>query len=55
LRNHGCTERYCHRTIGFNSRLDELQAVVLRAKLKRIDSYNSARRRLARLYTDALA
>lgn len=55
LRNHGCSQQYCHDSIGLNSRLDELQAVVLRAKLKRITRYNSARRRVARLYASALA
>jgi len=41
-RNHGSDVRYYHDVIGYNSRLDELQAVVLRAKLKRIDQYNAA-------------
>ena len=50
LRNHGSRERYRHSVIGFNSRLDELQAVVLRVKLKRIATYNEGRRRVARLY-----
>ena len=54
-RNHGSKERYYHDVIGYNSRLDELQAVVLRAKLKRIDQYNSARRRAAKLYSELLA
>ncbi|MEW6721168.1 MAG: DegT/DnrJ/EryC1/StrS family aminotransferase [Thermodesulfobacteriota bacterium] len=51
LRNHGSKVRYHHSVIGFNSRLDELQAVVLRVKLKRIDSFNEGRRRVARLYS----
>jgi dTDP-4-amino-4,6-dideoxygalactose transaminase len=55
LRNHGSRVRYHHEVIGFNSRLDEIQAVVLRAKLKRIDRYNAGRRRVARLYTALLA
>lgn len=55
LRNHGSNVRYYHDVIGFNSRLDELQAVVLRAKLKRIDQYNAARRHAAHLYTELLA
>jgi dTDP-4-amino-4,6-dideoxygalactose transaminase len=55
LRNHGSRQRYHHGVIGFNSRLDEIQAVVLRAKLKRIDSYNRNRRRVAGLYSRLLA
>jgi dTDP-4-amino-4,6-dideoxygalactose transaminase len=54
LRNHGSRIRYHHETIGYNSRLDEIQAVVLRAKLKRISFYNEGRRRVARLYTSLL-
>jgi len=55
FRNHGSDVRYYHDVIGYNSRLDELQAVVLRAKLKRIDQYNAARRHAARLYSKLLA
>lgn len=55
LRNHGSRQRYHHGVIGYNSRLDEIQAVVLRAKLKRIDSYNENRRRVAALYSELLA
>jgi dTDP-4-amino-4,6-dideoxygalactose transaminase len=54
LRNHGSKVRYYHSVIGYNSRLDELQAVILRAKLKRIDSYNQNRRRVAHLYSELL-
>jgi dTDP-4-amino-4,6-dideoxygalactose transaminase len=54
LRNHGSNVRYHHEVIGYNSRLDELQAVVLRAKLKRIEEYNEKRREVARLYTHQL-
>jgi dTDP-4-amino-4,6-dideoxygalactose transaminase len=54
-RNHGSNVRYYHDVIGYNSRLDELQAVVLRAKLKRIDQYNAARRHAAHLYSELLA
>ena len=55
LRNHGSRKTYFHETLGFNSRLDELQAVVLRAKLKRIESYNEARRCNAQRYNSHLA
>jgi len=54
LRNHGSRERYHHHVIGYNSRLDEMQAVILRAKLKRIDSFNAGRRRAAHAYSAAL-
>jgi dTDP-4-amino-4,6-dideoxygalactose transaminase len=55
LRNHGSDVRYYHDIIGYNSRLDEMQAVVLRAKLKHIDKYNQERRRVAHLYSELLA
>jgi UDP-N-acetyl-3-dehydro-alpha-D-glucosamine 3-aminotranferase len=55
LRNHGSKVRYHHSAIGYNSRLDELQAVILRVKLKRIDHYNAGRRRVAHRYTELLA
>lgn len=55
LRNHGSDVRYYHDEIGYNSRLDDMQAVVLRAKLKRIDQYNQARRHAAHLYSELMA
>jgi len=55
LRNHGSNVRYYHDAIGFNSRLDEMQAVILRVKLKRIEQYNQGRRRAAHLYSSLLA
>ena len=55
LRNHGSREQYHHDVIGFNSRLDELQAVILRIKLKHIDEYNRRRREVAETYTRLLA
>jgi len=55
LRNHGSDVRYYHDVIGYNSRLDDIQAVVLRAKLKRIDRYNQARRQAAHLYSQLMA
>jgi dTDP-4-amino-4,6-dideoxygalactose transaminase len=55
LRNHGSKVRYHHSVIGYNSRLDELQAVILRVKLKQIDRFNTERRRVAHLYSQLLA
>ncbi len=55
LRNHGSRERYHHNVIGYNSRLDELQAIILRIKLKHIDDYNQNRRRVAHRYSSALS
>ena len=43
LRNYGSPQKYHHPIIGFNSRLDTLQAAVLRAKLPHVDAYNAAR------------
>jgi len=54
LRNHGSKVRYYHSEIGYNSRLDELQAVVLRAKLPQIDNYNQNRRKVAAAYAAGL-
>ncbi len=53
LRNHGSRQRYYHEEIGWNSRLDALQAAVLRIKLKHIDRWNQQRRAAAAKY-DAL-
>jgi len=55
LRNHGSKATYIHSTIGFNSRLDEIQAGILLVKFKRIDIYNEKRRSRAELYTRALS
>jgi len=55
LRNHGSKVRYHHSVIGYNSRLDEIQAVILRVKLKQIKQYNEGRRRVAHLYSQLLA
>ncbi|ARN79503.1 transcriptional regulator [Nonlabens spongiae] len=53
--NHGMYERYHHDVVGVNSRLDSMQATVLRAKLPHLDTYNNARRAAARKYTQAFA
>ncbi|MGZ8176133.1 MULTISPECIES: DegT/DnrJ/EryC1/StrS family aminotransferase [Methylobacter] len=55
LHNHGSEVRYYHDVIGYNSRLDEMQAVILRAKLKRIDQYNKGRRHAGHLYSKLMA
>jgi dTDP-4-amino-4,6-dideoxygalactose transaminase len=55
LRNHGSKERYYHDVVGYNSRLDELQAVILRAKFKHLPEYNQQRRRVAHRYSQNLA
>jgi len=54
LRNHGSKVRYHHDIIGYNSRLDELQAVILRIKLKHITDFNNSRRRAAHHYSASL-
>ena len=51
--NHGMTRRYYHDHIGINSRLDTIQAAVLRVKLKYLDSYNKRRQQLAEKYDKA--
>jgi dTDP-4-amino-4,6-dideoxygalactose transaminase len=52
--NHGMYERYHHDVVGVNSRLDSLQAAVLRAKLPQLDGYNKARQEAAQKYSRAL-
>jgi dTDP-4-amino-4,6-dideoxygalactose transaminase len=54
LRNYGQTRRYYHTTKGFNSRLDELQAAILRAKLPHLEKWNDRRCELARRYDELL-
>ncbi|MFA5339667.1 MAG: DegT/DnrJ/EryC1/StrS family aminotransferase [Candidatus Omnitrophota bacterium] len=50
LRAHGQADRYRHETEGRNSRLDEIQAAILRIKLRHLDEWNESRRKNARLY-----
>jgi dTDP-4-amino-4,6-dideoxygalactose transaminase len=54
LRNYGSTVKYSNDLRGFNSRLDPLQAAVLRTKLKYLDSWNDRRTRIAESYTHGL-
>jgi dTDP-4-amino-4,6-dideoxygalactose transaminase len=51
---HGSSAKYVHDRIGVNSRLDAIQATVLRAKLRRLDRWNAARRAAATRYADLL-
>ena len=53
--NHGMYERYHHDVVGVNSRLDSIQAAVLRAKLPKLDGYCDARRSAAKKYSSAFA
>lgn len=54
LRDHGSSRKYVHERIGHNSRLDCLQAAVLSVKLKYLDDWNAARRRIAVQYDELL-
>jgi len=54
LRNHGAKQKYYHLIPGFNSRLDELQAAILRVKLKHIDEWIDRRRQSAEFYSHLL-
>ncbi len=55
LRNHGRTSKYLHSEVGFNLRMDSLQAAVLRVKLRYLDSWNEQRRNFATKYRKKLA
>lgn len=55
LRNHGSRERYHHHQVGFNSRLDEVQAAALRIKLQHLNAFNDSRRFIAEFYNRELA
>lgn len=54
LRDHGSPAKYVHTEVGTNSRLDALQAAVLRVKLRWLDEWNGSRARLAKAYRSAL-
>jgi dTDP-4-amino-4,6-dideoxygalactose transaminase len=55
LRAHGAKKKYHNEVLGYNSRLDTLQAAILRVKLPYIDKWNMDRRRVAQTYNDLLA
>jgi len=54
LREHGQSTRYYHPVVGYNARLDEMQAAILRIKLRRLDQWNARRRALAKQYNGLL-
>ncbi|HAD96981.1 MAG TPA: transcriptional regulator [Cryomorphaceae bacterium] len=55
MANHGQSKRYYHDEIGVNSRLDSIQAAILRKKLPHLDTYNANRRKAAEYYNAAFA
>jgi dTDP-4-amino-4,6-dideoxygalactose transaminase len=55
LRDHGQAAKYFHATIGWNARMDGIQAAVLSVKLRRLNASNAARRAHAKLYDELLA
>jgi dTDP-4-amino-4,6-dideoxygalactose transaminase len=55
LREHGQSTRYYHPIVGYNARLDEIQAAILRIKLRRLDEWNARRQAIAARYNERLA
>jgi dTDP-4-amino-4,6-dideoxygalactose transaminase len=55
LRNHGSSRRYVHEELGWNSRLDAIQAAILRVKLKYVEGWNETRRQRAARYDELFA
>lgn len=55
LREHGQSTRYYHPIVGYNARLDEIQAAVLRIKLRHLDEWNARRQQVAAQYNQLLA
>ncbi|AIY90176.1 hypothetical protein GACE_1132 [Geoglobus acetivorans] len=54
MRNYGSSKKYYHEFIGVNSRLDEIQAAILRVKLRHLDEWNERRRKIAEMYNELL-
>jgi dTDP-4-amino-4,6-dideoxygalactose transaminase len=54
LREHGQSTRYYHPVVGYNARLDEIQAAILRIKLRKLDEWNARRRAIAKHYNTML-
>lgn len=54
LRNHGRVEHYLYKQIGFNARLDNIQAAILLVKLKYLDKWNKKRQKIAKIYNNEL-
>lgn len=54
FRNYGSSQKYYNEVVGYNSRLDELQAALLSVKLSRLDEINAHKRKLASIYTAGL-
>jgi len=54
IANHGMFKRYYHDYVGLNSRLDSIQAAILKVKLKYLDSYNEKRKKAAEIYNNFL-
>src|SRR5262249_1836299 len=55
LRDHGSTSKYAHAIVGYNFRMEEIQAAVLNVKLPHLNDWNDARRARAARYTSALS
>lgn len=55
LKDHGRVEKYSHKILGYGARLDNLQAAILRVKLKHLNRWNQRKREIAKIYSSALS